>query len=148
VEKAFDEFKNKHGETKSWGSSANAKTCQARLLCLTHNLMTLMEEKIFRETGIPNQAETQREAKTLAKREEQSKSKSGDALTVLQRCGLRSPPSELRDHRARRALLLCSGFFGDLQHVVVDIERDSDVYCAIASSHHVKFADMLLAHQT
>jgi len=26
VEKVFEEFKNKLGETKSWGSSANAKT--------------------------------------------------------------------------------------------------------------------------
>jgi hypothetical protein len=33
VEKVFDEFKNKLGETKSWASTANAKTCQARLLC-------------------------------------------------------------------------------------------------------------------
>ena len=39
VEKVFAEFKTKLGETKSWASTANAKTCQARLLCLTHNLM-------------------------------------------------------------------------------------------------------------
>ena len=84
VEKVFDEFKNKLGETKSWGSSPNAKTCQARLLCLTHNLMTLMEEQILRETGIHNQAETRRKAKTLAKRDEQSKRKGGGGLTVLQ----------------------------------------------------------------
>ncbi len=38
VEKVFDEFKNKLGEIKSWASTANAKTCQTRLLCLTHNL--------------------------------------------------------------------------------------------------------------
>ena len=63
VEKVFDEFKNKLGETKSWASTANAKTCQARLLCLTHNLMTLMEERIFRETGIRNEAETKRKPK-------------------------------------------------------------------------------------
>jgi hypothetical protein len=54
VEKVFDEFKNKLGETKSWTSTANSKTCQARLLCRTHNLMTLMEEQIFREAGIRN----------------------------------------------------------------------------------------------
>jgi hypothetical protein len=48
LEKVFDEFKNKLGEIKSWASTANAKTCQARLSCLTHNLMTLMEEQIFR----------------------------------------------------------------------------------------------------
>jgi hypothetical protein len=85
VEKVFDEFKNKLGETKSWASTANAKTCQARLLCLTHNLMTLMEEQIFKATGILNEAEAKRKAKTLARRDEQSKSKGGDGLTPLQK---------------------------------------------------------------
>jgi hypothetical protein len=86
VEKVFDEFKNKLGETKSWASTANAKTCQARLLCLTHNLMTLMEEQIFQRTGIRNEAETNRKGKTLAKRDKQSKSNGGGGLTVLQKC--------------------------------------------------------------
>jgi hypothetical protein len=86
VEKVFDEFKNKLGETKSWASTANAKTCQARLLCLTHNLMTLMEEQIFTKAGLHNKAETKRKAKTLAKRDEQSKSNDGGGLTVLQKC--------------------------------------------------------------
>jgi hypothetical protein len=85
VEKVFDEFKNKLGETKSWASTANAKTCQARLLCLTHNLMTLMEEQIFRETGIRNEAETKRKAQTLANRDEDSKSKGLGGLTDLQK---------------------------------------------------------------
>ena len=84
VEKVFDEFKNKLGETKSWASTPNAKTCQARLLCLTHNLMTLMEEQIFRQTGIRNEAEIQRKTKTLAKRDECSKGKGRSGLTVLQ----------------------------------------------------------------
>ena len=83
VEKVFDEFKNKLGETKSWASTANAKTCQARLLCLTHNLMTLMEEQIFREPGIRNEAETKRKAQTLIDRNEDSKLKGCDGLTVL-----------------------------------------------------------------
>jgi len=85
VEKVFDEFKNKLGETKSWASTPNAKTCQARLLCLTHNLMTLMEEQIFRETGIRNEAETKRKAQTLAKRDEDCKSKGCRGLSDLQK---------------------------------------------------------------
>ena len=85
VEKVFDEFKNKLGETKSWASTASAKTCQARLLCLTHNLMTLMEERIFRETGIRNEAETKRKAQTLIHRDEDSKSKGCGGLTDLQK---------------------------------------------------------------
>jgi hypothetical protein len=85
VEKVFDEFKNKLGETKSWASTPNAKTCQARLLCLTHNLMTLMEEQIFRETGIRNEAETKRKAQTLVDRDEDSKIKGCGGLTILQK---------------------------------------------------------------
>lgn len=85
VEKVFDEFKNKLGEIKSWASTANAKTCQARLLCLTHNLMTLMEEQIFRETGIRNEAEIKRKAQTLIHRDEASKSKGRGGLTELQK---------------------------------------------------------------
>jgi len=44
-----------------------------------------MEERIFRETGIRNEAETKRQTKTLAKRDEHSKS-IGGGLTVLQQC--------------------------------------------------------------
>lgn len=86
VEKVFDEFKNKLGETKSWASTPNAKTCQARLLCLTHNLMTLMEERISRECGIRNETETKRKAKMLVKRDGHSKSQGCGGLTVLQQC--------------------------------------------------------------
>jgi hypothetical protein len=66
IEKVFDEFKNKLCETKAWASSATAKTLQARLLCLTHNLMTLMEEQIRQRGGVINQAEFKRKAKTRA----------------------------------------------------------------------------------
>jgi Transposase DDE domain len=85
VEKVFDEFKNKLGETKSWASTPNAKTCQARLLCLTHNLMTLMEEQIFRETGIQNEAEIKRKLRTLVDRDKDSKINGGSGLSVLQK---------------------------------------------------------------
>jgi hypothetical protein len=85
VEKVFDEFKNKLGETKSWASSPNAKICQARLLCLTHNLLTLMEEQIFRETGIRNEAETKRKAQTLINRVKSSKLKGYAGLKLFQK---------------------------------------------------------------
>src|SRR5690606_33764328 len=57
IEKVFDEFKNKLCETKAWASSPTAKTQQARLLCMTHNLMTLMEEEIRKRSGVVNEAE-------------------------------------------------------------------------------------------
>jgi hypothetical protein len=84
VEKVFDEFKNKLGENKSWAITSNAKTCQARLLCLTHNLLTFMEEQIFREIGIRNEAETTRKAKNLLNRDKDSKIKGYVRLTLLQ----------------------------------------------------------------
>jgi hypothetical protein len=66
VEKVFDEFKNKLVETKAWASSANAKAVQARMLCLTHNLMTLMEQTIERRGGVRNEAEFKRRDKRKA----------------------------------------------------------------------------------
>lgn len=63
IEKIFDEFKNKLVEKKAWASSAIAKTQQARLLCLTHNLLTLMEQKIKDQHGVYNRAEFERRAK-------------------------------------------------------------------------------------
>jgi len=63
IEKVFDEFKNKLVEKKAWASSATAKTQQARLLCLTHNLLTLMEHKIKDQDGVYNRAEFERRAK-------------------------------------------------------------------------------------
>lgn len=47
--------------------------------------MTLMEERIFRETGIRNEAETKRKAQTLVHRDEDSKSKGCGGLTDLQK---------------------------------------------------------------
>ena len=41
----------------STASSATAKTQQARLLRLTHNLMTLMKEEIRKRSGVINEAE-------------------------------------------------------------------------------------------
>ena len=40
--------------------TSNKKTCQTRLLSLTHNLMTLTEKLIFRETSIRNETEIKR----------------------------------------------------------------------------------------
>lgn len=68
VEKVFDEFKNKLMETKAWASSAIAKTVQARMLCLTHNLMTLMEQTIEKCCGLRSEAEFKRREKRQAEK--------------------------------------------------------------------------------
>jgi len=56
LEKIYDTFKNKIAETKAWGKSDEAKQMQAQFICLTHNLMLLLEQK----TGITDQKETNR----------------------------------------------------------------------------------------
>jgi hypothetical protein len=47
--------------------------------------MTLMEEQIFRETGIQNEAEIKRKVRTLVDRDNDSKINGGSGLTVLQK---------------------------------------------------------------
>lgn len=65
VEKVFDQLKNKLDEQKAWASSNEAKSAQAHLLCLLHNLLQIVEEKLRLE-GIQNQAELARKKKVLA----------------------------------------------------------------------------------
>ena len=65
IEKVFDELKNKFLETKAWAKSPTAKSNQAQLLCLTHNLLTLMESELEKTEGIRNEAEWRRKSKTL-----------------------------------------------------------------------------------
>ena len=64
LEKVFDQLKNKLNEQKAWASSQNAKEAQAQLICLLHNLLLMVEEKLRRE-GIENDAEIARKAKVL-----------------------------------------------------------------------------------
>ena len=65
IEKVFDQLKNKLGEQHAWASSANAKVAQAEFICLLHNLLLLVEDRLLTE-GIENQAELERNAKSLA----------------------------------------------------------------------------------
>lgn len=60
IEKVFDQFKNKLGQKKAWGSSLVAKETQAQFLILTHNLMLLYEQWLEHQHGVENQAEDQR----------------------------------------------------------------------------------------
>jgi hypothetical protein len=66
VEKVFDEVKNKLGESKAWATSPSAKNNHAGLLCLTHNLLTLLESEIASTEGIVNTPELRRKAKARA----------------------------------------------------------------------------------
>ena len=64
IEKSFDEIKNKLGETKAWATSATAKSMQAQFICLSVNLLRLLEHELAKQ-GISNQPEHQRRAARL-----------------------------------------------------------------------------------
>jgi len=64
IEKVFDELKNKFKEQQAWASTPEAKSAQAQLIALTHNLLVLLEEQLRRE-GIVNEAEIERRQQVL-----------------------------------------------------------------------------------
>ena len=64
IEKSFDEVKNKLGEKKAWATSATAKSMQAQFICLSVNLLHLIEHEL-EQAGIGNVAEKKRRAARL-----------------------------------------------------------------------------------
>ena len=66
IEKVFDEIKTKCDEKRSWASSKTAKQAHALFLCLTHNLMLLLEEGLRVEEGMTDNVEPKK-AETRAK---------------------------------------------------------------------------------
>jgi hypothetical protein len=87
VEKTFDELKSKLVEKKAWGSSPTAKSTQALFLCLTHNLMVLLEEDIRRMERIDNAPERKRKA---GRKETAEKNGANYIVTALQRFTVRT----------------------------------------------------------
>jgi hypothetical protein len=69
VEKVFDQFKNDLNEQKAWATSPNAKIMQAHFLCITHNLMLLMERHLEVSFDIFNESEMRRRAKRSEERD-------------------------------------------------------------------------------
>jgi len=57
IEKTFDGTKTKLEEKRSWASSKNAKKMHANFLCLTHNLMLLLEHHLKNEEGMRDEVE-------------------------------------------------------------------------------------------
>lgn len=87
IEKVFDEVKNKMLERKSWASSTTAKEMHANFICLTHNLMVLLEEEIETSEGIGNTTEKKRKAE---RKVEARKFGAGFVATMIQRFTVRS----------------------------------------------------------
>jgi len=87
IEKVFDEVKNKMLERKSWASGKTAKTMHANFVCLTHNLLVLLEDEIGKNEMINNTPERERKSK---REEEVKKSGAGYVATMMQRFTVRS----------------------------------------------------------
>ncbi len=87
IEKVFDQVKNKMLERKSWASGRMAKERHADFICLTHNLMVLLEDEIGETEGVSNTSERARKS-----RREVAAKKSGASYvaTALQRFTVRS----------------------------------------------------------
>lgn len=73
IEKSYDTFKNKLLEQKAWATSPTAQTMQALFLCLTHNLMVLLESETSNRYGITDEKENRRRRERF--RESLSRSK-------------------------------------------------------------------------
>lgn len=87
IEKVFDEVKNKMLERKSWASSTTAKEMHANFICLTHNLMILLEDRIEKSDEVSNESEIKRK---LERKEEAEKSGANHVATMMQRFTVRS----------------------------------------------------------
>jgi hypothetical protein len=60
IEKVFVQIKNALLEQKAWVKSMNAKSIQAQMICMAHNLSLLMEDTLERDHGVVNEAEEKR----------------------------------------------------------------------------------------
>lgn len=66
IEKIFDQVKNKLAEKKAWATSDTAKSMQAEFICIAHNLMMILEQRLKKE-GVENEVENSRRRKRLKK---------------------------------------------------------------------------------
>ena len=93
IEKVFDQSKNKLEEIKAWATSHTAKSMQAQFICLTHNLLLLLEMAVEQDHGPINEREVRRRKKRLdAVKEKVLKQGGGDPFvhTAIQRLTVRS----------------------------------------------------------
>lgn len=70
IEKTFDETKTKLEEKQSWASSKNAKKMHATFICLTHNLMLLLENHLHKIEGMKDEVERRKKVTREKKRQE------------------------------------------------------------------------------
>ena len=69
IEKAFDEFKNKFEEKKSWAAGKTAKSMQAEFIVLTYNLTRLFKQLLEPDVANIDREERKRRASRWAQTE-------------------------------------------------------------------------------
>jgi hypothetical protein len=60
LEKVFDQFKNNFNEKQAWANTKTAKTMQANFLCMTHNLILVINKNLEVDFEVYNVAEIKR----------------------------------------------------------------------------------------
>jgi len=83
IEKVFDETKTKCGEKKAWATGEIAKCMQAHFICLTHNLMMMLENVIEEQEGIVNEKEKKRRNDRMNKVEELAEINGGASFVSI-----------------------------------------------------------------
>lgn len=102
IEKTYDSFKNKLGQTKAWARSRTAQALQANLLCLTHNLIVSLLRQIETSEDLVDPTPRQKAEKRLNR--------------VLQRLdSARKQLAPLYQNTARRSQI-CLRFLRWLRH--------------------------------
>jgi len=86
IEKAFDVFKNKLGQTRAWATGLIARAMQAHFLCLVHNLLLLFERQLENEHGLANHAEQCRRQQRLARQQHAARLRRMELPPLLARC--------------------------------------------------------------
>jgi len=84
IEKVYDTFKNKLGEKKAWADSSVAQSMQAQFICLSHNLMVLLESSLANDENIVNKKEIRRSQKRIAEDKKQSTDGLGRAFVYYE----------------------------------------------------------------
>jgi hypothetical protein len=82
IEKVFDELKNKLSETGAWASSAEAKKMQATFICITQQLLRILEHVMESEDQVRPEREIQRREKRIEE-ERQTVEKAGQKYPSL-----------------------------------------------------------------
>lgn len=86
IEKAFDTFKNKYEEKKSWSSSECGKKANAMFLCLTYNLILAMNSKVVDEEKVEYKYDKERKQKRCKETKRKVINEGEEFPTIWEHC--------------------------------------------------------------